>query len=575
MATPSSAYSAAVQTASLQEASVVTHQWLKFAALVLSILVLTILRRTGALAWPTLYFEDGAYFYQDQLLEPSRWILFRPFMAGIYALPIARVAAFLASWSPRLAPYIFNGIGLLVSAACCSVFALPRFRPALSSDLSRIVLCVLFAVSFDNIEMLTSATNAFWPVGLAVFLFAFVPPAALSRRRQALCLVAGIAAAYSTPLAPLAAPIALWGLWRNRSEGRWAFLTGLLIGAGIGAAIHLHFRSPAPVVSAGAVATALMVATAHRVVLSPIMGFLPAWHAATVNDLLPPLLAIVAFTALVVGLLVGGSKSARLRCLLALSVMAVTMALSLVNRGLVGGFQHVTGDVLYGGPRYFYLGCCSFAYLIALAGEEFLYGWRRLPTVLTCVVFFFGAYHNFKGQNGTYFPWNTYADQISTWQAKRDAWRDHSSVDISPVYVPINLEPWHIWLPGTSLLDAGFEDERMSPWTRFDVGDVAVSRTVHHSGSASKKLSGFAGIYEDLRFLNSGTRVRVSAYASTDQGGSAALWVTDSKEVQISDGPRALHDGQWQRFTVDFVTSATNKCGFTLHPRVEPFIGTR
>ena len=84
---------------------------------------------------------------------------------------------------------------------------------------------------------------------------------------------------------------------------------------------------------------------------------------------------------------------------------------------------------------------------------------------------------------------------------------------------------------------------------------------MHHSRPASERLRGSAGVYEDLFFLTSGTKRQISAYASTDPGGtgSAALWVTDHDKAQVLDGFRVVDDGQWQRFTFDFTVSSNNK----------------
>jgi hypothetical protein len=166
-----------VETAQLErrKSTWISQGWATFFSLIVVLVVLGIIRRHG-IFWPTLYFEDGQTFYKDQLLRPSATLLLEPYALG-YALLILRIAALLA-WciGPLLAPYALNGVGLIVGSASCALFSLSRFRALLCSDLSRVILCVLFALSLDNTEVLVSASNCFWTLGLPVFLLIFLPP---------------------------------------------------------------------------------------------------------------------------------------------------------------------------------------------------------------------------------------------------------------------------------------------------------------------------------------------------------------------------------------------------------------
>ena len=99
-----------------------------------------------------------------------------------------------------------------------------------------------------------------------------------------------------TPLVALAAPLALWQVYSKRSVNRWQFPAGLLLATIVQVASYragpfhpAHNGLPLDVV-----ATALMVATAHRVVMSSMLGFINAMQASGKGIVWIPLLSPLA-----------------------------------------------------------------------------------------------------------------------------------------------------------------------------------------------------------------------------------------------------------------------------------------
>jgi hypothetical protein len=513
----------------------------------------------------------------------------RPF-AGGYALPIPRIAALLASWvSPTWAPYIFSGVGLLVGSASAAIFWLPRFRPLLRSDTGRLVLCLLFALTLDGTELLASASNCFWMLGVPVFLFAFRPPVALTRRARNLFFVGSTALAYSTPISVLALPVAATALLRGGCRTRPWHL-GLMTGALIGLVIHLSMPARNMAAFSGTAAlVAMLVALAQRVILSSTIGYLPTLQDLTASALLPPLIALVAFAVLVSFLLLRGSPDTRRRCLWGLYVLLAALGSSLAGRHFVGDFQQMTGPtVLIGGPRYFYLSSCALAFLVAIAAEELsllrskggvLTNGLRVSEPLVCAmvlaVFTYGLCQNFKVAAIPYTPWNAYADRIVTWKRDRVASSGHSQLAavVPSVVIPIQPPDMRVILPGNPLATSGFEDAGIQPWVRF--GDISAATTslAHYDGLRSLLLRGSGGVYNDLAFLHRGTTVNVSAYAKTGPAGrgSAMLWVAERPASDsptalrfpnpwiLSDGPRVLDSNGWTKLTVQFTTTSTDR----------------
>ena len=538
-----------------------------------AIFLLEFLRRPGALLYPTLYFEDGVVFYRDQLLSASISTLFRPFNG--YYLLAPRLIAFLAYFLPaRDVPYLFNVTGLGIGAAAAAAFCLPVFRQILKSDALRVALCILFAIAIDNTESLATTSNCFWLIGIPVILLAMLPPAAPSGAptsprlwHHGTFVLAGALLGLLTPLTVIVAPIAAWQIYRNRQSNRWQLPTGYLLATVVQVAVYLISAVPADQKGSSlqAVITAFLVAAAHRVVMSPILGLRPSISLMAQRVAWVPLLGLALLEGIAFYLFLRGSRLVRLKTALCLYILGANLLLSLIGKGLVPQFQQIGGDVLYGAPRYFFLSGCAFALLVALAIEQCANGlflrspatWSRAPWakeltmgLLLAAIFSPGLIANFHCESGEDFHWTGYGPLIDSW--KQNAAR---GLPAAAVVVPINLPGWALTLPGTSLTNGGFEEETLGPWAIFGAAHTIVSTAQHHGGQKSLFVAGAGGAYTDLRTGTPGRKHLVTAWARSDcsQPASGGIWIHDGSTHQASVTKQV--GCAWERISLDFTST--------------------
>jgi hypothetical protein len=537
------------------------------------IFLLEFLRRPGALLYPTLYFEDGVVFYRDQLLSASISTLFKPFNNGYYLLA-PRLVAFLAYFLPaRDVPYLFNVTGLGIGAAAAAVFCLPVFRQVLESDTLRVALCILFAIAIDNTEFLATPSNCFWLIGIPVILLAMLPPAVQSgaptsrkKLRNGTFVLAGALLGLLTPLTVIVAPIAAWQIYRNRQSNRWQLPTGYLLATVVQVAVYLTIGVPAgqegP--SLQALITAFLVAAAHRVVMSPILGL--HWSISLMAQRVAwvPLLGLALLEGVGLYLFFRGSRLVRLKTALCLYILGANLLLSLTGKGLVPQFQQIGGDVLYGGPRYFFLSGCAFALLVALAIEQCANGlFRSLGArsrapwakelamgLLLAATFSPGLIANFHCENGVDFHWTGYGPLIDSW--KQTTAR---GLPVARAVVPINLPGWAIRLPASSLTNGGFEEETLGPWAIMGAAHTIVSTAQHHGGQKSLLVEGAGGAFADLWTGKQGRKHMVTAWVRSDcsKPASGSIWIHDGATHQASVTKQVGCD--WERVSLEFTST--------------------
>jgi hypothetical protein len=542
-----------------------------YVLLSLVIFVLLFLRRPGALLFPTVYFEDGNVFYRDQLLSASAATVFKPFYMGYYIL-VPRLVSFLAWLMPaRLTPYCFNLSGLAIGAAATSFFCLSRFRCIIASDVLRVALCVLFAITLDSTEALATPSNCFWLLGIPVILLAAIPPTLpvdTKWWRQVAWLLGGTLLGLTTPLVVIAAPVALWQTYANRKKNRWPLPAGLVLAALCQIAIYFEIavRPKADGRTLNAMITALLVATAHRVVMSSMLGWKMAFRLMSARLTWVPLLSLAFLEGIGQFLFSQKDKFVRLKSLLCMYVLGSGVILALAGKGYVSQFQQIDRDVLYGGQRYFFLSSCAFAVLSAMAierslgilGYHFSAQWPKWKTETAMVLgltFIFGGatYNNFRLEDGTDPHWITYAPLIDSW--KRAVILDAPAVQIN---VPVNATGWSIYLPGSRLSNGDVESGDINPWAVFGSARAEVSAQQHHSGMYSILLDGAGGIFTDLLCPKRGKRYHVTAWTKSDCSGpkKSAIWVHDGAKYQVS----AVIDvscGEWRRVSAEFVSTDT------------------
>jgi len=511
-------------------------------------------------------------FYRDQLLSASITTLFQPFSLGYYILT-PRLAAFLAYFLPAAdAPYVFNIIGLGTGAAATAVFCLPVFRRILESDGLRVALCILFAIAMDNSEFLASSSNCFWLIGIPVILLALLPPAVPSGApfwRHGVFVLAGALLGLLTPLVLIVAPIAAWQVYRNRRSNRWQLPTGYLLAIAIQAAVYWTSAAHASRngLTPQALITALLVASAHRVVMSSILGARPSFSLMAERAAWAPLLGLGLLEGIALYLLFRGGRLVRVKTALCLYIFGANLLMSLIGRGLTPQFQQIGGGVSYGGPRYFFISCCAFALLVALAIQHGANGvfqrlqaaWARPPwakeltmVALLAATFSTALLANFNCENGTDFHWSGYGALIDSWK-KATA----KGLPVAGLAVQINLPGYSITLPGSRLANGGFEEEKLAPWAIMGGSHATVSMAQPHSGQRSVLLEDAGAIFTDLWTGKPGRKFVVTAWAHSDcrKPASAGLWIHDGAAHETSVYKQV--GCGWEPISLEFTSTYT------------------
>lgn len=533
-----------------------THQdepWRRYALVFFAIAALMVVRRLGAFTYPTLYYEDGNVFFREQLLVAGFETLIQPYRDHYYLL-VPRLAALIAWFFPAsIAPHVLNGAGVIVAALSCALFSMSRFRIIVRGDAARVLLCILFAVSLDSREVLASAANCLWPVGIACLLLAAVPPDAAGRSMFGRIgwVVAGVVMALSSPVVALAIPIVAASLIA-RPRSMWYFPCGLLAGAAIQMAIQKTAgASIAATTSLSKMAAAVLVAIAQRICLSSVLGHEIAVRLSVMDVIAWPLLALLCLGG-ILGYLASLDTTVRWRALALLYVIVASVLLSLYGRDLWPQFQHVAHKVGFGGPRYFYIGSCAFAVLVALFVESVVLirgaRWRRLNSAATLallvVVFGFGFSRNFRVGSGQDRGWSAKAAGIDEWKAKYG--QDHR---VSAVRVGLSHDPWELHLPPNYLKNGGFEMPGIAPWAPFGgaKADIVKAEWSRGTQSLSTDVHGNGGVLTELAWRQKGADFEVTALARAEcgSGGQVSLWAHDSRRVSLRDGPAEAPCDRW------------------------------
>jgi hypothetical protein len=507
------------------------------------------------------------------LLSGSVSTLFQPFTLGYYILA-PRLIAFLAYFlHAGDVPYLFSVAGLGIGAAATAIFSLPVFRRVLESDSLRVALCILFAVAMDNAEFLATPSNCFWLIGIPVILLAVLPPAMPSGVpywRHGALVLAGALLGLLTPLIVIVAPIAAWQIYRNRHSNRWQLPAGFLAATAIQAAVYwtIAAHTDQKGWSPHALITALLVASAHRVVMSSILGPRLSFSLMAQRAGWAPLLGLALLEGIALCLLFRGSSLVRSKTALCLYILGASLLLSLTGKGMAPQFQQIAGDVQYGGPRYFFISSCAFALLVALAIEQetnavfrnLRAAWARPPwakelamVLLVAATFSAALIANFHCENGTDFHWAAYGPLIDSWKQATA-----KGLPVAAVLAPINLPGWSITLPGTLLANGGFEEETLAPWAIMGGAHTIVSTAQRHGGQKSLLVEGQGGIFTDLWTGNPGRKYVVTAWARSDcsKPANGGIWIHDGAAHQASVAKQV--GCAWERISSDFTSTYTH-----------------
>ena len=181
--------------------------WPRYLALAGVLAAVVIGRRPDAILRPQFWGDDNTLFLQQLTL--GFWPSLRLFYAGFPYLDY-RVVAGLAALGPFVrAPLVYNLSAITLTALAMATFSLPHFRHLVRSDWLRAGVCLGLVCMPAGQELLGTLTN----VGffLAIWLV-FISVMRAPRTTAGLIAWggAGLLAVFSTPVAPIAAP--LWAL---------------------------------------------------------------------------------------------------------------------------------------------------------------------------------------------------------------------------------------------------------------------------------------------------------------------------------------------------------------------------
>lgn len=415
---------------------------LRFFVLSFLIFLLLVLRRPDAVTNPQFWAEDGVVFYASQVLHPGIPTLFETYKAYLHLIP--RLAmAFAAPFPAAASPLITNLLALAITAFCCSLFSLNRYRYLVRSDSLRIAVCLVIATAFQANELIGNITCVHCWALLAALLAVAQP----YRGKSAwLLAIAALFAGLSDPAVVMLLPLALWLAIRRPDTLPAALAIGLASLAQ--AAVFLHAgsaeRGPGPQDSIGAIAGSSLSALVYRTELVPMFGIGPVMSRPA-RDFIPVLLITLALSAVWLTTLWWQLDTTKRRILLTavyLSIASVVMVVA--GRSMAPNFLP-TGITTWDGERYFLFGSSLFAFLVALSIERWI-SWKRARALLLIAVFAYGIRGNFRATPFTDFHWNQYTADIDRWRSDRRAGHPTPAV-----LVPINPGgPWKVRLPAAN-----------------------------------------------------------------------------------------------------------------------------
>jgi hypothetical protein len=407
--------------------------WRFFGLFALNI-VLLMLRRPDAITNPQFWAEDGHVFFRDQILYGFWGSLFLPYHG--YLCVTQRLVAALASLFPATyAPLILNLFAFIIVALCCSLFALNWYRSIVKSDWLRALLCILMATAFYVDETIGNITNVLWYLLVAALLLMLLPDKAYEQVRPwqryipaAACLLIGLTA----PLTIVLIPLGIWSAVRRKGPAKLAS-AAVVVAALLQVCIVVFVPSagrPVPSGNLYELIVGSLMGVTYRVVLSSMLG-----HslAATV----PPGVALCILAAVAVWLITlwrGRDALGRRQVAVSVYLILASVALAMSGRALGRVFANPSHLDQVREERYFLLGACLFAFLVACSIERWMPR-RNLATqaAVLLVVFAAGIWGNFRIAPLADLEWRVYGPAVDSW---RRAVRSGKSV--VRLYIPIN-----------------------------------------------------------------------------------------------------------------------------------------
>jgi hypothetical protein len=365
---------------------------------------------------------------------------------GSYQFLSRLIALLVGFFNLQWAPFLYYAAALAVAALCCAVLSLNRFRPLLGCDWMRIALCFLAAAAFPASEIIGNLVNLQYFLSLAGFVCVFGSLRFQRSGSTAGLAFAGFFLALSAPAMVIAAPVLLIGYALGRKPN--ALQIGLLAGLAAQAATLLWQQASPPQAGIWQILdqtiTASFVSLSNQVILPSLIGQSWAHNLIGAKYTGIALAAVLAFVFLLTCAVFRWRELNRLRFSAAAALLLLSLAAPmLANTSLRTAYSGFTAELEFLADRYFYLGCCLFAYLVTLAIFQLKPSWSaQTRTAALCCIFLLGGIANFRALPLADLNWKSYVPALEEWQRAKDAGAHHAAV-----VVPINPQPWKVELP--------------------------------------------------------------------------------------------------------------------------------
>ncbi len=208
--------------------------------------VLQLLRQRGASPISTIWAEDGIQFLATALTENPITSLAKPSAGYLHIVP--RIIAIASTALPIRSASIFLAVGSAVVVSLIGVYVYFATSPWLRSRWARIALAAMMVLlPTAGSETVANVANLHWYLVFAAFW------ALLNKPSSAVATIFDwiviVAAASSSGVAIMLAPIAIYRIWRDRDLGTVSLVTVFMAIASLQTLIVVISNTSAPTAS--------------------------------------------------------------------------------------------------------------------------------------------------------------------------------------------------------------------------------------------------------------------------------------------------------------------------------------
>jgi len=328
--------------------------------LILAVFAIIFLRAPEVLLLPSLQVEDGsqvfAHFYQHR--GPEQILRFK----GGYLPLIANIIGYCSIRLPtRLIPYGLTWIPLIITLATYCLFFATRYRQWLSSDQSRAVTCILFALApVTQFHLLAHTDYSIWNTFLLLILLSVCRLPKRPWLKYPYWILCNLLI-WSHPLTVLIFPLAAYFMFKDKCDrGLYAVILLNLIAHqafGVESQVFSGLSAAGQAIKLGRTGIWTFVIIGETAFRTAFGALLFAWTAEHMWLLLVGWTAFLAVSTTVV---FRKAPQSRIPIVFILYLIFGTTFLNVLSRG-----YEVAGDLNYS-PRYIYIQSVSFLVLFVI-----------------------------------------------------------------------------------------------------------------------------------------------------------------------------------------------------------------